>query len=216
MFWAALRRDDQQAIEAVGIRRTYEAGIRLFDYGDDSSFAVVILTGLVKLTRSSIDGREIMIELRGDGSVVGEMGVVDDCPRSTSAIVIDDVAAITIQAPAFRQLLNDRGSIASAALSVVTDKLRQATDRRLESGVGDTRAQLCGRLAELADRTAPGSDGAIEINYLTQQDLAEWIGVSRDGIVQAFRYLRSKGWVETGRRTIRIYDLDALRAAAVE
>jgi CRP-like cAMP-binding protein len=70
---------------------------------------------------------------------------------------------------------------------------------------------------ELAGSAQPTADGVIEVKSpLTQQELADWIGVSRDAVVLAMRRIRELGWVETGRRTIRILDLNALKAASVE
>lgn len=217
MFWEQLKPDDQEAIRSLGTPRTYEVGTRLFLHGDTPSHVVIIQSGLVKVTRSSTEGREVMIELRGKGSIIGEQGAIDTRPRWASGTVIEEVNAIVVPAPAFRELLESRASVTYAVLTVLSDKLRQATDRTLEAGVGDTLARLCGRLVELAEQSPTGPDGVIEIHSpLTQQELGEWIGVSRDAIVLALRRIRDLGWVETGRRTIRVLDLDALRNAAID
>lgn len=216
MFWDSLTTGDRDALSKAGSRRTFPAGAHLFLYGDEPTHAMVILSGLVKLTRTSIEGKEILIELRGRGSVVGELGVIDDHPRSAAVVVVEPVEALVVPAKAFRELLLERGSIAYALLDIVTDKLRQATDRRLEAGVGDTQARLCVRLVELARSASPGPDGVIELEMpLTQQELADWIGVSRDAVVLALRRIRDLGWIETGRRAIRILDLAALEKGSV-
>ncbi|MDH3678530.1 MAG: Crp/Fnr family transcriptional regulator [Acidimicrobiia bacterium] len=217
MFWDLLSDDDKEAIRGAGVKTTYPAGNMLFHYGDEPTHVLVLLNGLVKLTLTSVDGREVMIELRGAGNMLGELGPIDSLPRSTSVMVIEDVEAIVVPTSAFRQLLLDRGTLSYAVLTLVAEKLRQSTQRRLEAGVGDAHARLCGRLVELAESAEMGSDGVIEVNSpLTQQELADWIGVSRDAIVLALRRIRELGWIETGRRTIRIHDLEALRRAAVE
>lgn len=217
MFWDTLSDDDQQAIRSAGVQASYPAGTVLFHYGDEPTHVLVLLSGLVKLTLNSVDGREVMIELRGSGSVLGELGPIDSLPRSTTLTVVEDVEAIVVSTAVFRQLLLDRGTLSYAVLTMVAEKLRQSTQRRLEAGVGDAHARLCGRLVELAESAEMGPDGVIEVKSpLTQQELADWIGVSRDAIVLALRRIRKLGWIETGRRTIRIHDLDALRRAAVE
>lgn len=217
MFWDALKADDQELLAAAGVRRTYRAGTRLFLYGDEPTFSMIILSGVIKLTRASIDGREIIIELRGRGYLLGELGPIDAVPRNAAAVVVEDVEAIVLTATAFRNLLREQASICYAVLTIVSEKLRQATDRRLEAGVGDATSRLCSRLVELADATTVGPEGVIELQSpLTQQELADWIGVSRDAVVLAMRRIRDAGWVETGRRSIRILDLASLRAAGVE
>ena len=217
MFWDNLRAADQEVLAAAGVRRLYPAGSSIWLDGDPPTHTIILLAGLVKLTRTSMDGREVLIELRGRGTILGELAAIDSSPRSAAITVIEEVEALVVQAAVFRQLLLDNGPIAFAALEVVAEKLRQATDRRLEAGVGNAQARLCSRLVELAGRATAGNDGAIEVKSpLTQQELADWIGVSRDAVVLAMRRIREQGWVETGRRTIRILDLDALKAASVE
>jgi CRP-like cAMP-binding protein len=215
-FWDQLDASDRDAVAAIGHRRSYELGDVLFVEGDQAHNVLVILSGRLKLTRSSIDGREVLIELRGPGELIGEMGSIDDSPRSATATATEAVEAIVVPAARFRRLLIERGSVAFGVLSMIAARVRESNERRLEAGAGASLGRLCGRLVELAEACPPGDDGAIEIaSPLTQQELAEWIGVSRDAVVLAFRRLRQLGWVETGRRRIRILDIDAVRQAAV-
>ena len=217
MFWDMLSEDDRNAISAIGARKKFDVGRRLFLDGDASTHSVIILSGLIKLTRTSKEGREIMIELRGPGHLLGELAAIDTIPRSAAATVVEEVEAIVFSAADFRQLLSERSSLSFAVLTIVTEKLRQATDRRLEAGVGDAQARLCGRLCELAAASEADEDGVIEVKSpLTQQELADWIGVSRDAIVLALRRIREQRWIETGRRTIRILDIEALREASLD
>lgn len=217
VFWDSLKSDDQDAIRAVGVQKSYESGTRLWLYGDQPTHTMVILSGLVKLTRDSIEGRELIFDLRGPGYLLGELGPIESMPRNATVTVVEDVEAIVLSSEAFRRLLIERGTVAYAVLAIVADKLRQATDRRLEAGVGDAQARLCGRLVEMASDAPIEPNGVIVIKSpLTQQELADWIGVSRDAVVLSLRRLRKLGWVETGRRTIRILDIEALRQNAVE
>jgi CRP-like cAMP-binding protein len=215
-FWEQLDAADRDAVIAIGRTRAYRAGEVLFIEGDEAHHVLVVLSGRLKLTRSSLDGREVLIELRGPGELIGEMGSIDDSPRSATATVTEPVEAVVVPAGRFRQLLIERGSVAFAVLSSTAARLREANERRLEAGGGASLGRLCGRLVELAAGCPPAGDGAIDIvSPLTQQELAEWIGVSRDAVVLGFRRLRELGWVETGRRRIRILDIEALRRAAV-
>ena len=215
MFWDALSAEDRAAITASGTRRTFPAGTTVWLYGDKPTHALIVLGGLAKLARSSSDGRQMMIELRGPGDILGELGVLDDRPRSADIVVIEDLEAIVVPTPALRQLVLERGTIAYAVLVAVADRLRQATERQLEAGASDATSRLCGRLLELSTYGTADDHGVIELRSpLTQEELANWIGVSRDAVVLAMRKIRNAGWVETGRRTIRILDIDAIATAA--
>jgi CRP-like cAMP-binding protein len=215
-FWEQLDAGDRDAITAIGQRRAYEVGAVLFVEGDEAHSVLVILSGRLKLTRNSVDGREALIELRGPGELIGEMGAIDDHPRSATATVTEALEAIVVPAGRFRRLLVERGSLAFGVLSTTAARLRESNERRLEVGAGGSLGRLCGRLVELAADCPPDADGTIEIaSPLTQQELAEWIGVSRDAVVLGLRRLRQRGWIETGRRRIRILDVEALRQAAL-
>lgn len=217
VFWNDLTDADREALLAIGVAKRFPVGANLFRNGDRPTHALVIRSGLVKLTRSSATGHGILIELRGPGIVLGELGAVSGEARTATADVVEPVDGIIIPADAFRRLLRENNSLAYAMLESVVEKLQQATSRRLEASTGDALARLCGRLVELAADQEPDADGVIEVRSpLTQQELAEWIGVSRDAVVLALRTIRKRGWVETGRRTIRILDLEALQATIVE
>jgi CRP-like cAMP-binding protein len=214
-FWDDLSEADQLALAATGRRCSYPVGSVVFVAGDRAEQVLVVLSGRLKLTRTSLDGREVLIELRGPGSLVGELGAVDDAPRSATATVAEPLDAIAIPAGRFRRLLAERGTIALAVLMSVAQRLRQSAERRLESDTTDALARLCNRLVELAGGDQAPAAGALEITSpLTQQELAEWIGVSREAIVLALRELRERGWVETGRRRITVLDMAAVRRAA--
>lgn len=215
VFLDRLAPADRDAVLAAGTRRRYEARSVLFHEGDQPTHALVILSGRLRLSRVGVDGSEMIIELRRSGDLVGELGPFDNEPRNATAIAIEELEVVVIPAERFRDLLAQRGSIAVVVLGTVAEKLRQATDRRLASSTTSTLPRLCRRLVELAEEESPGAEGAIDIaSPFTQQELAEWVGVSRDAIVLAFKDLRERRLVDTGRRSIRILDLDGLRALA--
>lgn len=217
MLWDRLTDSEQEVIRSVGIHRSYPPGSLLFHHGDPSSFALILLNGSVKLTTSSATGYGILIELRRAGNILGELGSISGEPRTATAVAVEQLDAIVIPAPVLKELLASNGPIALRVLEIVVTKLRQATARRLEARAGDAHARLCGRIVELADGLPANNNGVIEIRSpLTQEELAEWIGVSRDAVVLALRDIRAQGWIETGRRSIRILDLDSLKTASMQ
>jgi CRP-like cAMP-binding protein len=213
-FLAELAADDVDALHAAGARRTFASGELLCREGDVGSAVVVVLAGFVKLTKTALNGRETMLELRGPGEVLGEMSIVDGSPQSANAIALDDGEALTIDAARFETLRRERAAIANALLTVVVRRLRQASERQLELGTDDVISRVCRRLVELA--SAHGevrADGTL-VQLLSQQDLADWAGVSRDGVVRALHELRTAGLVESGRGRLLIKDLGAVTARA--
>jgi CRP-like cAMP-binding protein len=156
-----------------------------------------------------------VLELRGAGDVVGELGVIDGAPRSATAVALDDVDALTVHADTFNGLLRSRAGIAHQLLRTVVARLRQASARQLELGTIDVVGRVCNRLVELAaTRGEWVANGVLVRSAISQHELADWAGVSRDGVVRALHDLRSRGWLETGRRRLVITDLAAVRRRA--
>lgn len=214
MFWPSLSPTEQATIEAIGVRRVFAAGTRLLGDETNPTAILIILRGQMKITRSSAEGHTVIIELRGPGALVGELAVFDQGRRIATGIATTEVEALMVPAARFRQLLLEHARICFAVLLTVSDKLRQATAWRAVASSSDAQTRLASRLLELAGDADP-VDGVVEIHSpFTQQELGEWIGVSRDAVVLALGTMRTHGWIETGRRSIRILDLDALRSIA--
>lgn len=208
-----MRPTEQEAIEKLGVRSSYAPGRTILAEHDNAA-TVIVLRGRIKLTTSSIDGHQILIELRGPGDLVGELAALDRGRRVATVTAVSRVEALVIPATRFRELLLSEAGICFAVLLTVADKLRQATAVRTVNASSDVLTRLAGRIVELAGHEEP-IDGVIEITSpLTQQELADWIGASRDAVVLALGSMRTRGWIETGRRTIRVLDLPALRSAA--
>jgi CRP/FNR family transcriptional regulator, cyclic AMP receptor protein len=213
-FLASLDAADVEALFASGTRRRFAMGELLCREGDAGSTVVVVLEGCVKLTKTALSGRETMLELRGPGEVLGEMSIVDRAPQSANAIALDDVEVLTMDAARFDTLRHERASIANALLAVVVRRLRQASGRQLELGTDDAISRVCRRLVELASAHGERRADGTLVRLLSQQDLADWAGVSRDGVVRALHELRTAGVIESGRGRLLIKDLAAVTARA--
>jgi CRP-like cAMP-binding protein len=163
------------------------------------------------------DGREILLELRGAGEVIGELSAIDGQPRSATGTALDDTRVLAIPVDRFRELLATNPRLAGAVMVSIARRLREASYRQLEMGTSDALTRVCGRLVELAERSGADLDSppVVVRSPISQQEIAEWAGVSRDAVVRSLKTLRDLGWIDTGRQSFRILDLDALRARAV-
>jgi CRP-like cAMP-binding protein len=155
-----------------------------------------------------------MLELRGAGEVLGEMSVVDGRSQSANAIALGDVEALVVAASRINALRHERASISNALLAVVVRRLRQASARQHELGTLDVTSRVCRRLVELAANFGEPTREGIVVRALSQQDLADWSGVSRDGVVRALHELRSAGLIDSGRGRVIVKDLTAISGLA--
>ena len=99
---ATMTRDDLTAarIREIGTRRTYPARSFIFHEADESSGVLLIESGLARIDRTSISGRVVLLDLASAGRVIGELGVIDDQPRSATISTITDVVAYHVSAGA--------------------------------------------------------------------------------------------------------------------
>lgn len=211
-FVAALSDVERAALFAAGRRRRYPRHARVFHEGDRSDFVIVIVEGRVKIVATAADGSEAVLSVRDPGTLVGELAALDQAPRLASAIALEPLTVIVLTAEEFRSFVAEHPRVALQLMSVLIARLREADRRRVEFGAYD----VAGRLARLlVDLTADhdGTAGAAEIR-LSQHELAGLIGASRESVARALGQLRGRGLLTTGRRTIAIADLEALRLLA--
>lgn len=201
---------------ALGNARRYPPGALLLHEGQANAPVMILREGRVKVTTLASSGRELMLAVEGAGAVIGELAALDAGPCSATVTALDRVDAILLLPGAFRGFLQERPDTAMLLLSLLGARVRDGDRKRVEFGALDTVGRVAARLVELAQRFGePEPDGAVRITVaLSQEELAGWIGSSREATVKALGQLRGLGWVQTGRRHLLVQDLEALRRRA--
>jgi len=209
-FLATLDRSDQLEVLRDGRRMSLPAGSTLLFEGDLSDRVVVVLDGAVRVFVTAANGREILVTVAGPGEILGEMSAVDGRAHSASVNTLDAADVALVPAAAFRSLMHRRAEVAFAVALRLTRELRHVLDQRVGLEAFDVPTRLAGSMVDLADRL-DGRSGRVELP-VTQRELAESCGASREAVTKALATFRARGWVRTDRRSITVLDLDALRA----
>jgi CRP/FNR family transcriptional regulator, cyclic AMP receptor protein len=214
-FLDALAPDDVQWLRGRGLVRRFVPGVTLFREGEQSDCVMFLLRGRVKIATEAEAGREAVLAFRSPGEVLGELSAIDGQPRSASVVAVDPVEALVVATIDFRAFLERTPRATLWILTRLTERLRDADRKRAEFGSSDTIARVAARLLELADDHGMPVEGGVRIDLpITQEELASWVGSSREGVNKALHTLRSLGWVETERRAITVRDPEALRRRA--
>jgi CRP/FNR family transcriptional regulator, cyclic AMP receptor protein len=209
-FLHSLSVEEADALRSASVRRAYGASVTLLHQADEAGPVVVLLSGRVKITMSQA-GREAIIAVLGPGELVGELAALDDGPRSTTVTTLEPVDALVLSRSDFAALLERRPRIALVILRTVADRLRYADVQQAQFATHDVVGRLARRLVELCERFGTHQERGIEIKLpLSQEELASWVGASREAVSKAFQLLRSLHIVETGRRRVTVLDLGAL------
>lgn len=175
----------------------------------------IVLNGRVKISSFSDEGQEIVIAVRGSGELLGEDCFVDGEPHMATVTALGPVEALAVGTQAFAEFLEESSHARQVLLRTGYRRLREATRWRVVLGPRDTTGRVALRLVWLADHYGEPVGGRVHIRLsLSQEELAGWVGASREAVSKALRALRERGWIETHRRGITILNHDALRLHA--
>lgn len=214
-FLDVLSGEEREWLQSRGIVRSFPAGAALFHEREESDRVMFLVSGRVKVASTSDEGRERVLAFRGPGEVLGELSALDGRPRSASVLAIDDVQALVIPTADFRHFLERRPKVAFFLLRKLIARLREADRKRLEFGDTDTIGRVAARLTELAERYGSVTAAGVRIDLpITQEELASWVGSSREGVNKALRTLEQLGWIDVERRSITVLDGEELRRRA--
>ncbi len=214
-FLATLTSEESEWLRRAGVNRRFPGGTALFHERQPSDRVMLLIAGRVKIASTSEDGREAVLAFRGPGDVLGELSAIDGQPRSASVIAVEAVEVVVIPATDFRAFLERAPRATLWLLTRVIARLREADRKRAEFGASDTIGRVAARLIELAERYGEPTPGGVRIDLpITQEELASWVGSSREGVNKALHTLKGLSWVETERRSITVVDMEALRRRA--
>ncbi len=207
---------ERAVVESKSVRRTYRRGAKLFLEGDSASEVLIIQKGQIKITVGSHDGREVLLEVRGAGEVIGEMALIDDSPRSASAFSLTTPTEVLVMSVrSFKELVDTDGDFTRSLLDEMVRKVRDASFHQLELALDDVVGRVARRLLDLDQRFGRMKAGVVSVKSpITQQEMADWAGVSRQAVVKELSALRDAGIVESKGSVMTIIDREALEERA--
>jgi CRP/FNR family transcriptional regulator, cyclic AMP receptor protein len=216
-FLGMLDPADREFLFSLGEPRTFRAGARPIVQGDHSDTVFLVISGLVKVTVDTPDGREVVLSLLGPGDLLGEFEVIEGSAstRMAANVSVEGLDCLAIAGERFLAALASRPAVALALMRVLIGRLSAADRRREASASMDVGHSLASYLIELADRYGMARGSGIDVAFpLTQEELAGLISCSRDSAVRGLGTLRARGLIRTMRRRIVVTDIDGLRRFA--
>jgi CRP/FNR family transcriptional regulator, cyclic AMP receptor protein len=183
----------------------------LMHEGQAGTEVMVIRSGRVKVRYVAIDGREIVLDFRGPGELLGELAAIDGKPRSSSVEAMEPVEVLAVTAASFETLVAQRPGMSEALLHDLVRRFRDADLKRIEFGASPSIDRVAARLIEMVERFGSHTSAGHVIELpITQDELAGWTGSSREAVAKALRSLRELGLITTERRRITVLDLEGL------
>jgi CRP/FNR family transcriptional regulator, cyclic AMP receptor protein len=210
-FLDSLGPDERAALLRLARERRYPQGDRLVHEHDDAGAVLMVLEGRVVASTLGADGREVVLGVAGPGDIVGELSALRGQPRAATLTAAEPVRALAVPAADFRRFLAGSPAATGVLLDRVVGMLQDADAQRRELASFDVPTRVARRLVELQERFGTSSEEDRTELALTQDELAAWVGASREAVSKALAVLRTLGCVETHRRRVTITDADALR-----
>jgi len=189
-----------RALAALGRLRTYPKNTVFITEGDSSDSVFVILAGRVKVFISDSEGHEMILDTQGPGEYVGEMAL-DGKPRSASVMTLEPTTFSVVGRDPVREAIRHNPDFALDMISRIIDRARIATNSVKDLALLD----VYGRVARLLLNMAQDVEGKLQIpDKITQQEIAERVGASRDMVSRIFRDLTAGGYIKVENRIITI------------
>jgi CRP-like cAMP-binding protein len=211
-FLAVLPEAELAELVARMRSRRYQAGVAIFHRDDAGAALYIIHTGHVKLVLASPEGREITVRVLGPGDFFGEMALLDDGPRSASALALEPVEAMTLDRATFAAMLARHPAIASAFLAVLGAHLRRTDELIQDILFLDLPARRAKQLLTLAAHHGCATPRGVRIGlHLNQSELAAMIGAARESVNRCLNAYADRGIIAIERDAIIILKPEALQ-----
>lgn len=193
-IFAHLQSEELEPLSALLRPHRYAKGEVIFHQGDVGTALFIIRKGEVAIRLSSEDGKEVTLQLLDRGDFFGELALLDGEPRSTDAVAREESDLLVLQREDFHRFLDSRPHVAKDLLPVLSRLVRRVTQLVHDTTFLDARTRLVRVLLELAEHQGkPTGDGVVITPKLTQSELANLCGLTRESANKWLRFYVREG-----------------------
>jgi len=201
---------------AVSLRASMDTvkiakGSILFKEGDDGEHLYVIIDGKLKLGTSSGDGRENLLSILGPGEMFGELSLFDPGPRTSTATAVTDAKLLSLSHEKVIPWLKQNPEVSLQLLTRLSQRLRRTNEAVGDLVFSDVPGRVAKALIDLGDRFGKTTAEGLLVNHdLTQEELAQLVGASRETVNKALADFAGRGWLKLDGRSVLIIDVERL------
>ena len=202
-IFSELTEADFSSLAKVANRRRYPKDSVVFFENEQGDFFFMILEGRIKVTILGDDGREVILSLLGSGDFFGEMALLDNEPRSATAIAVEDSELLSLHRNDFQAVLSDNRSITVGLIKVLTTRLRRANHQISTLALLDVYGRVARVIVDMAREEGRRlKDGRIAFRRATHQEIANRIGTTRETVTRMLKDLERQGMIHIEGREI--------------
>ncbi|HEY4898563.1 MAG TPA: Crp/Fnr family transcriptional regulator [Candidatus Nanopelagicaceae bacterium] len=183
----------------------------LFKEGQEGDRLYVVVTGKIKLGTTSNDGRENLLSILGPGEMFGELSLFDPEPRASTATAVTDSRLVSLAHGAVIGLVTTNPQTSLELLRRLAQRLRKSNEVLADLVFADVPGRVAKAIMELGERFGIQKDDGLHVNHdLTQEELAQLVGASRETVNKALADFAARGWVKLEPRAVLVTDIERL------
>jgi len=214
-LFAALDADAAAVLEAAMTRRSLVRGHVVFHEGDTGDRLFVVVDGKVKISRAAADGRENLLAVLGPGEMFGELSLFDPGPRTATASAITETTLASLDHDDLRPVLLERPQVAVHLLRALAQRLRRTNEAMADLVFSDVPGRVAKALLDLSEKFGENENDGVRVQHdLTQEELAQFVGASRETVNKALSEFANRGWLRIEGRSVVLLDKDRLERRA--
>jgi CRP-like cAMP-binding protein len=196
-FFAGLGQEAIEAIALLCVTRRLEREESLFHKGDAGDALYAVRRGQIRIATGSTSGRRLTLNLLGSGDVFGEVALLDGRPRTADAVAVEPTELYMVYRRDFLDLLVKRPTVAIRIIELLCERIRWMSAQMEERALLPLETRLAHRLVALSEDF--GSD-----LHVSQEELAIFVGATRESVNRQLQTWRREGWIELSRNRVRV------------
>ena len=202
-LFAVLTENQLELLTGVVSRKSFPRSTTIIAAGDMTDSLYVIISGRLKVMMTDDDGGEVILAILGPNEFFGEMGLLDDAPRSASVVAIEPCELLSLSKKDFKKCMAENFEMTMTVLRGIVKRLREA-DKKIGSLA---LMDVYGRVARLLLEMSETIDGQkVVTKKLAKQDIAKMIGASREMVSRVMKDLQTGGFIEVKGGSIFLKD----------
>jgi CRP/FNR family transcriptional regulator len=212
---AALEEDVAEIVASALTTRAVVRGHVVFSEGDTGDRLFIVLDGKVKISRAAADGRENLLTVLGPGEMFGELSLFDPGSRTATATAVTESTLASLDHDDLRPLMFDQPAVAVQLLRALAQRLRRTNEAMADLVFSDVPGRVAKALLDLAEKFGDDENDGVRVRHdLTQEELAQLVGASRETVNKALSDFANRGWLRLEGRTVLLLDKERLARRA--
>ena len=187
----------------------------VFAEGEPADRLYIIISGKVKISHHRPDGREHLLAIMGPSDIFGELAVFDPGPRTASATALTELRAVSLDRDTLRGWMADRPEVAEQLLRLLARRVRRTDNKLTDQIFSDVPGRVAKQLLLLAQQFGTREGDGLRVPHdMTQLEIAQLVGASREATNQALGTFAHSGWIQSESHNVLILDAEKLARRA--